>query len=103
VVVPVSQAIVGDLTHRDGAAAAHGFGMVAGTFGLGLCVGPLLGGWLTGMHRPAACFSAAGERLHASCTQCCRCCCGCFVTCNDAHGAAAPQADPRMLGACVFA
>ncbi|KAG5178879.1 major facilitator superfamily domain-containing protein [Tribonema minus] len=67
VVIPVSQAIISDVTRHDGAAAAHGFGVIAGTFGLGLCIGPLLGGWLTNVHRPAACFTAAGAALLAHC------------------------------------
>jgi MFS family permease len=61
VILPVSQAIIGDLTRASGNSAVHSFGIISATFGLGLCIGPLLGGFLTSVHRGAACFTAAGE------------------------------------------
>jgi MFS family permease len=68
VILPVSQAIIGDLTRASGDSAVHSFGIISATFGLGLCIGPLLGGFLTSVHRGAACFTAAGACYYCTST-----------------------------------
>ncbi|CAM9784329.1 unnamed protein product, partial [Ectocarpus fasciculatus] len=62
-ILPVSQAIVIDLSHWGAAAGGgevtHGLGLIGAAFGLAVSVGPVLGGSLTEYHKGTACWLSA--------------------------------------------
>ncbi|CAN0375637.1 unnamed protein product, partial [Hapterophycus canaliculatus] len=68
-ILPVSQAIIIDLSHWGAAAGGgevtHGLGLIGAAFGLAISVGPILGGSLSEYHRTTACLLSASMSLVA--------------------------------------
>ncbi|CAN0474484.1 unnamed protein product, partial [Ectocarpus sp. 12 AP-2014] len=59
VILPVSQAIMIDLSPDRGKGATHGLGIAFGAFALGCSAGDIIGGSLAEHHRGAACLVSA--------------------------------------------
>ncbi|CAM9626616.1 unnamed protein product [Ectocarpus fasciculatus] len=59
VILPVSQAIMIDLSPNRGKGATHGLGIAFGVYALGNSAGDVIGGSLTEHHRGAACLVSA--------------------------------------------
>ncbi|CAN0218419.1 unnamed protein product [Ectocarpus sp. 12 AP-2014] len=66
-ILPISQAIIIDLSHWGAAAGGgevtHGLGLIGAAFGLAVSVGPVLGGSLTEDHAGTACWLSASMSL----------------------------------------